>query len=411
MIKNILTNILLIGFVFSGYVKAQNADSVITSAGTIDVYYDLATGNQTSVDRSKWDIGLSTSMRSSSIIINENAGIELFVYSKDTSEWNSVDTTGFKFDNIYNSEESWDNGAFSNLGTNHPDYGWGTYDQNKHNINGSRLFIIKTQTGDYLKMVVDQMTTTGDFLFRTANLDGTNLIKHKHNKSEANGKNFLLTNLHNKEIAVGNPLAEDWNLLFTRYTTVVRQGPSVRNMTVSGVKINAGCKVAERKGVDVSSNDTSSLNWNTNITEIGYDWKAFDRGSFKYNMLEDLTYFVKLPNGQMWKIWFTAYAGGAEGKFVFNTQKMRSGANINEVSTSSAISMYPNPVKTYTNIANQNSILINLDVVDIQGKVVYSEQLLPNSTIRFNTETYKSGIYTLRFQSEKGLDFRKLIIE
>ena len=128
-------------------------------------------------------------------------------------------------------------------------------------------------------------------------------------------------------------------------------------------------------------------------------------------MVEDLTYFVQLSNGQMWKIWFTAYAGGAEGKFVFNTQKMKSGANINEVSTSSAISMYPNPAKTHTNIANQNSILINLDVVDIQGKVVYSEELLPNSTIRFNTETYKSGIYTLRFQSEKGLDFKKLIIE
>ena len=73
--------------------------------------------------------------------------------------------------------------------------------------------------------------------------------------------------------------------------------------------------------------------------------------------------------------------------------------------------MYPNPAKTYTIIANQNSILINLDVVDIQGKVVYSEQLLPNSTMRLNTETYNSGIYTLRFQSEKGLDYKKLIIE
>ena len=55
-------------------------------------------------------------------------------------------------------------------------------------------------------------------------------------------------------------------------------------MAVSGVKINAGCKVAERKGIDVLSDDTSSLDWNTNITEIGYDWKAFDRCSFKYNM-------------------------------------------------------------------------------------------------------------------------------
>ena len=283
----------------------------------------------------------------------------------------------------------------------------------KHDINGSRLFIIKTQTGEYLKMVVDSMTTKGDFLFRTANLDGTNLINHKHNKSEANGKNFLLTNLKNQDIAVGNPLAEDWNLLFTKYITEVRQGPTVRNMAVSGVKINAGCKVAERKGVDVFSDDTSSLIWtsaDTNITEIGYDWKAFDRGSFKYNMVENLAYFIQLPNGQMWKIWFTAYAGGAEGKFVFNRQKMRSGANINEVSTS-AISMYPNPARTFTNLSNRKSTPVSVDVIDMHGKVLFSEKLLANTTIKLATESYTSGIYTVRFNSENGVDFKKLIIE
>lgn len=413
MIKNITRCILVASFIASGYVQAQNADSVITSAGTMDVYYNLQTGDQNSVDRTTWDIGLSTGKFNSSIIINENAGIELFVYSNDTSEWNSVDTTGFDFNNIYNSEESWDNGAFSNLGTNHPDYGWGTYDMIKHDINGSRLFIIKTQTGEYLKMVVDSMTTKGDFLFRTANLDGTNLINHKHNKSEANGKNFLLTNLKNQDIAVGNPLAEDWNLLFTKYITEVRQGPTVRNMAVSGVKINAGCKVAERKGVDVFSDDTSSLIWtsaDTNITEIGYDWKAFDRGSFKYNMVENLAYFIQLPNGQMWKIWFTAYAGGAEGKFVFNRQKMRSGANINEVSTS-AISMYPNPARTFTNLSNRKSTPVSVDVIDMHGKVLFSEKLLANTTIKLATESYTSGIYTVRFNSENGVDFKKLIIE
>ena len=68
---------------------------------------------------------------SASIIINENAGMELYVYSNDTNDWNTVDTAGFTFEKVYNSEESWENGAFSNLGTNHPDYGWGIYDMNK----------------------------------------------------------------------------------------------------------------------------------------------------------------------------------------------------------------------------------------------------------------------------------------
>lgn len=408
MIKNIIKHILVVGFITSGYVQAQNADSVITSAGTMDVYYDLQTGNQTSVDRAQWDIGLSTGKFNSSIIINENAGIELFIYGNDTSDWNSVDTAGFSFSNVYNSDSLWDNGAFSNLGTNHPDYGWGTYDMRKHIINGSRLFIIKTQTGEFLKMVVDQMDSA--FTFRTANLDGTNLINHKHNKSEANGKNFLLTNLYNREIAVGNPLSKDWNLLFTKYITEVRQGPTVRNMAVSGIKINAGCRVAERKGVDVASNDTSNLVWNTKITEIGYDWKAFDRGSFKYNMVEDLAYFVALPNGQMWKIWFTDYVGGPEGKFVFNTQKVRSGASINKV-ISLNTSIYPNPARTYTNISNRESTPIFVDVIDMHGKVLFSEKLLANTTTQLSTDSYTSGIYTIRFNSENGVDFKKLIIE
>ena len=410
MIKNIIKHILVVGFITAGYVQAQNADSVITSAGTMDVYYDLQTGNHTSVDRAQWDIGLSTGMRNSSIIINENAGIELFVYSNDTSDWNSVDTAGFSFNNVFNSESLWENGAFSNLGTNHPDYGWGTYDMNKHNINGSRLFIIKTQTGEFLKMVVDQMSTLGDFTFRTANLDGTNFINHKHNKTEANGKNFLLTNLYNREIAVGNPLSKDWNLLFTKYITEVRQGPTVRNMAVSGIKINAGCRVAERKGVDVASNDTSNLVWNTKITEIGYDWKAFDRGSFKYNMVEDLAYFLALPNGQMWKIWFTDYVGGPEGKFVFNTQKVRSGASINKV-ISLNTSIYPNPARAYTNISNRESTPLLVDVIDMHGKVLFSEKLLANTTTQLSTDSYTSGIYTMRFNSENGVDFKKLIIE
>ena len=59
-------------------VNAQSADSVNTggNGGRVsEVYYNFETATQVSLDRTLWDIGLTSDLMNSSIIINENAGV------------------------------------------------------------------------------------------------------------------------------------------------------------------------------------------------------------------------------------------------------------------------------------------------------------------------------------------------
>lgn len=407
--KKIFTSVfVLVSFI----ANAQTADSVVTDGGDLEVYYDFETGNKTDLDRTLWDIGLTSDLMNSSIIINENAGVELYLYSADTADWSMVDTAGFTFENIYNSEEDWAFGAFSNQGTTHPDYGWGVYNMNTNDIAGNRLFIIKTQTGQYLKMVVDKLDRTGKWFFRTANLDGSNLELYEYAKStpESIDKNFALLNLSTGDYTMNNPDTKDWDVLFTRYITTVTMGPFTQEMAVSGLKINAGCEVAERTGVDVTSNDTSSLDWNTTITEIGYDWKTFNRGTFQYDFTQDLAYFVRTRNGAIWKIWFTGYQGSPVNKTVFNKEEIKSVNSIGKYANFNT-TVYPNPAKDVLNIRNEEGEALSITLMNAQGAVVLSTEVNAFDETSFATSDLAKGVYFLQLSTAKATSTKRVIFE
>ena len=395
------------------FAMAQKADSVITGGGVNDVYYNFETGTEVSLDRELWDIGFTSDLMNSSIIINENAGVELFLYSEDIADWASVDTAGFNFDPIYNSEETWAYGAFSNQGTMHPDYGWGIYNQNTHDIVGDRLFIIKTQGGDYLKIIIDKLDRSGVWFFRTAKLDGSNENSYEYAKSnEASvDKNFALFDLTKGEFDYSNADSKAWDILFTKYITTVMQGPITQQMAVSGVKINAGCEVAERTGVDVSSNDTSSLSWNTSITEIGYDWKSFNRTTFQYEFTPDLAYFVRTENGAVWKIWFTGYEGGASGNYVFNTEEIKAGVNSVEKYANLNTTVYPNPTNGVLNISNRENEGLNITLLNAQGAVVLETAVNAFDATIFDTKDLAKGIYFLQLSTSNATSTKRVIFE
>jgi hypothetical protein len=393
--------------------NAQTADSVISQAGSIDVYYDFETQDKAQLDRATWDIGLTTDMRGASIIINENAGTELYLYSTDTSDWSIVDTAGFIFKNIYNSEATWSAGAFANQGTTHPDYGWGIYDMDKHDINGNRVFILKTKTGEYLKAVIDQMSPAGVYKFRTAKLDGSNQEVYEYAKTDPKsmGKNFALVNLDAGDFVFENPASSKWDILFTKYTTTVRMGPMSQDMAVSGVKINAGCEVAKRMEEDVTSNDTSSLVWGTSITEIGYDWKSFNRGTLQYEFTADLAYFVRTQNGAVWKIWFTGYEGGPVGKYVFNTEEIKAGVSSVAKYAKLKTSVYPNPTNGILNITSKENEALTITLLNTQGSVLLESSVNAFETTSFNTTDLAKGIYFLQLSTANATSTQRVIFE
>ena len=391
---------------------SQTADEVMSQGGVNDVYYDFETQSKVAVDRTTWDIGLTMDMRGASIIINENGGTELYLYSADTSDWSTLDTAGFDFKNIYNSESTWNAGAFANQGTTHPDYGWGIYDMNKHDINGNRVFILKTKTGNYLKVVIDQMSPMGLYKFRTASLDGSNLKMYEYGKATpvSMGKNFALLDLDGGDFITDNPMAKEWDVLFTKYITFVQAGPNSRYQAVGGVKINAGCQVAEREGMSADSDDTSSLAWDGNITQIGWDWKTFDLATRSYTMDTDLAYFVRTQNGAVYKLWFTDYTVGT-AIYSFNTKEIKAGTLSANKITKLNTSVYPNPTADVLNINNKENETLTISLLNVHGVVVLNSTVSANATQSISTTDLAKGVYFLQLSTANTSNTQRVIFE
>jgi hypothetical protein len=51
-----------------------------------------------------------------------------------------------------------------------------------------------------------------------------------------------------------------------------------------------------------------------------------------------------------------------------------------------------------------------VELFDVQGRVVYSDRILPRAEMRISTIQYRSGMYILRFYNQDGLKERKVII-
>ena len=139
-----------------------------------------------------WEIAFATNAYSPSIIINEAYGVKVYTASNDITQWSSLDTSGMLQNQLHNSSQDWELGALCNMGTFHPDYGWGTYDFITHNINGSRIFVLALPNGTLKKLKIDVMSGFGQsFTFTYADLDGSNEVTQNVSKSTYSSKNFI----------------------------------------------------------------------------------------------------------------------------------------------------------------------------------------------------------------------------
>jgi hypothetical protein len=388
---------------------AQKADTIVTNGGQLDVYYHLNNGEVTSNVAASWDIGFTAAPFDASIILNESGNAELYIYGTDTNAWNSVDTTGFAWENIYNSTESWEEGAFANP-TSHPSYGWGSYNNTTRDVEGNKIFILKTTAGTYKQLVIQNMKAAGIFLFKIADLGGANTENYTITKADYPGKNFILFNAAQGEVEDIEPLSADWHLLFTRYVIGIPFGQDIVNYAVSGVKINKDLEVAQRDGMPVTSNDTNGLAWNTNITEIGSDWKSFNRTTSQYEYAEDRAYFVKDDEGNVWKIYFTGYEGGARGASAFNVEQLGGTASLDEL-VKEEFKAYPNPTTGILNLSNPSAENFNVEVVDVTGAVQFTTVLAGSASQQIDLNNLASGVYSVIFSNNSTIISKRVIVQ
>lgn len=376
-----------------------------------EIYFKLDQTSGHTVALNEWDIAFTKDLMDASIRINSGNGIELYKYSDDIADWATVDTAGFEFTPLYNSLENWKVGAFNTVATGGQfDFGWGAYDMSTHNVVGSKIFIIKLAEDDYRKILIIEKVGMGNqYNFKYAKLDGTDEVTANIDAGASEYENFsyIHYSLTNQEVVLHEPNT-DWQLLFTRYFD-----NSISHM-VSGVLSNSDVKVQEVKqdGLNQETYNTyDASEFNEEINTIGSDWKSFDMGTMTYTIADDVVYFVREgEDGEVWKMFFTGFGGSTTGDFTFKIEKILT--NIDNAENRAFSTVYPNPANNMINIIYDIDGKANLDIVDINGKIVYSESINHNNSLNkhsVDVSNLEAGIYFVMIKKNSQYTSYKFI--
>ncbi len=395
--KTFLT--IFITIIIFGKIFSQTEESVITGASYVnEVYYSFNKGSIKTAARTDWDIAFTTNVFDISILANTGVtGCELYTYPKGKiDDWESVDTTGMKWKPMYNSLDSWEEGAFTMNALGHPDYGWGIYNMGTHEIIGDSIFIIKLSTGDYKKLaIVKKISTQNQWIFKYENLDNTNLVEVTFDADDYPNRNFIHYSL-NTEAFIEQEPTDYWQLLFTKYYDYTIP------YYVTGILSDPNVLVQQVDDVDQATFETydNELFNDSVINEIGSDWKTYNGTS--YDLDNDRVYFVHDTTDihSFWKLYFTGFSGSSTGTYTFMKENLGY-TGISEIEAVSTI--YPNPTKDNINLIYAIDGKTNISIYDITGKLVFSTQVNYNNGLNkhlIKVENFASGIYNVVMQSD-----------
>jgi hypothetical protein len=405
MKKNLLFAVLSL---ISAGLLAQEQKEVITGPGYAnDVYYSLETGTVDTVDRDNWDIGFVTQRMSVSILANNGSGVELYTYpNADINDWSTtLDISGIDtLPPMYNSLETFDMGAFNanTIPGDLFDYGWGRYNMTTHLIAGDSIFVIKTISGAWKKVVIsykNSMTNTWEFKY--ANLDGTEEQAVTLDASEYSDKYFIHYSIDSMKIQEREPAKEAWDMLFTKYFDYTIP------YSVTGVLTNDGHVVAQEarvSGMDQATYNTyDGSAFTSTISVIGSDWKKIN-ASYQYELIDTVVYFVKSyteADSSYYKIYFTGFTGSSEGKYTFMQEKLIP-VSTQEREVMQLLQVYPNPASDHIQVVFDHTGTSEIDIIDMTGRIIQSSLYDAGgfTNLSLDVSSLNSGIYFIQVKAE-----------
>jgi hypothetical protein len=417
---------------------ALSMNSIITQAQTwvndsvnmgpgiqSEVFYSLKNGSVSSGAINSWELAHTQVVMDNCIRANHVAGIRVVLYPKgDISNWNSFDTSGWsQWRMVFNDIHKREKGAFNQQpGPGMWDFNWGVYNPSTHEVVGDSLYLLirnAATTPVFKKFWPVKQDRNGNLHLRMANLDGSEDTTFILTRSSGDGKNYKYAHLGTLSFANREP-AQAWDLLFTQYfaPTYDPRTQKVVPYPVMGVESNSDVLVAEitkthRDDVDLSA---YQMEVKDDLTGVGADWKKFNEMTFRYTIVDSLTYLVRAKDGEYWLLSFTRFGGSATGK-VFFSKQMTNLSSTNFVELGLKWNVYPNPVKgSSVQVATDLSgfgVLGIIDVLDVQGRVIHSEHM-PLGGLKLhsvNINGLKPGIYHVRLQAGGKAETRRLVIQ
>ncbi len=400
-------------------ILAQTTVTVSTSpANASQTYYSLANGVVSSVPLAEWDLAFELTGITGSILANTAKGVRVYKTANTIADWASIDTTGLaaSWPAQQNSEVNWSSGALNQGLTANPfDLGWGIYNPVTHNIPGDSCFVIRLADGSWKKFRVDAFTaTTNAFTFTWADLDGANEQYGSLQRNGFPGKDFGYYSLTSNAVVDHEPLAADWDLLFTKYLGYVTQ-PVPSFYPVAGVLQNRLVGGLQIDGVPTASADYWGQAFSDDINVIGFDWKNYNMTTLQWEYVADRTYFIRDRSENIWKLVFTNYGGGANGEFTF-TQELVGLASVADQPAEKGFMLFPNPVNgdNATLVMDANVGDAVMSIYDLSGGLVLEGKLTGlNGLVQRSVDVsaLPAGMYMVRLQGEGMNTTARLVIE
>jgi hypothetical protein len=388
---------------------AQEQIEVITGAGYVnDVYYSLENGVVDSAAMNDWDIAFTTGIYSVSVLANTCSGVELYTYTLGkASDWATMDTTGMAWIAMYNSLETFDEGAFNFNATGHPDYGWGVYGGGGL-LAGDSLYVIKTVGGNYKKLYLvskgyGDNYSENIFDFKYANLDGSEEQTVTLATGDYNNKNFVYYSIDSMRVVDREPPKETWDLLFSKYTDYINYDPYYH---VTGVLTNEDHVEAQEvrgPGLDQATYvDYDESAFSSDISIIGGDWKKFDFAT-GYVLNDTVVYFIKQYVGQdsaYYKIYFTGFTGASQGKYTFMQELIR-GVSVEIPGMVQMLEVYPNPASEQVHLVYDAAGETLIRVIDISGRTIHTTRHDSGgfTNLSLDISDFNPGLYFIRVEA------------
>ncbi len=313
-------------------------DQVAMGADYVNqIYYQLSTKESFVSDHRSWDLAFETSTSGYHIWINGSN--QIFVANTYNSNFNYInDTIGanWKWD-----ASSWhkDSTAIGDwVNTNPPDPTVAS--EIPFNSAPGKIEEMEASTGVYLIDLGPDMAATERFkkavfetvdhfqyTFKYSNLDNSDLHEITIQKEPAYAYTYFSIR-NNNQVVYPEPIKPKWDILFTRYRTILYSGGTMLHYPVTGVLINPeGYSVAIDSTIEFSTIDyafAKNLNYQSNRDVIGYNWKHYLFTPPLYEVSSYINYIIKDNKGYYWKLHFIGFNNdqGVKGYPQFEYQRL-----------------------------------------------------------------------------------------
>jgi hypothetical protein len=393
-------------FILSLSYNIYSQELVQISMGTsyqYDIFYSIENGITAYPERLNWELAFATNMYDNNIRINSGAAMQLYEVSQNLNDWESISSIGDDYIELRNSNIDWNIGAFVSNASGGLDYGWGNYNVNNNNIEGSKIYIINY--GDYQKKIKINNMIMGVYNFTIANLDGGEEENFSIDASLYNNKKFIYFSLQNNQVIDREPDHLAWDFVFTQYLEDLNQDLSdPLYYIVTGVLSNDNLMAEYNGYLDVNPL-FFELDTTRNINTIGYDWKEYT-GS--YSVVPNRSYFMlDSQEESVYKIIFDSFDGGSSGNTSFTIENIE---NVDLYSnTLNEVSIFPNPSNGMFNVFINKEEMFHLTITNASGQVVLKDNII--SSKKIDLSNYTNGLYFMNLVSDFNSYLKVISIE